>query len=249
MLPENKIIHAVWIGDELSLLEQLTIKLYQKHKHEVHLWAYNEIKNVPKGTILRNASEILPIDSVFSFKGAPTDVLVNGGIGSFSHWSDQFQLKLLFLEGGIYSQLDVSCLRPFNFKEPIKFVTNGIVLMPFVMKFPKNDPFLMEAFETLKEKINKSTFEPNGKKEINWHLSMRIMANIYKKYPHITPDSRLNGYIELGGKKGTDTIFYKDGNVDKATCIHWSNATRHDMKNNPIEGSVYYKLLKSVDLL
>lgn len=124
MKPENVIVHAVWIGDSLSLLEQLTIKLLQKNGHQVHLWCYDRIKNVPKDTVIRDASDILPKNSIFSFQGQPLPYIPNGGIGSLSHWSDQFQMKLLNIEGGIYTQLDVAYLWPLDFTQEYMFVNH-----------------------------------------------------------------------------------------------------------------------------
>jgi len=39
----NKIIQALWIGGELSLMEQLTINSFIKHGHTFHLYCYEEI--------------------------------------------------------------------------------------------------------------------------------------------------------------------------------------------------------------
>ncbi|NBP71067.1 MAG: hypothetical protein EBU52_20305, partial [Cytophagia bacterium] len=65
---------------------------------EVHLWSFDKINNAPNGTILRNAAEVLPEESIFTFQGAPVPGIPKGGIGSLSHWSDQFQLKVLYKE-------------------------------------------------------------------------------------------------------------------------------------------------------
>ena len=100
LLTENSIVHTLWIGGQLSLMEQLTIKLLQSHGHQVQLWSYDKPMGVPDGTILRNATEILPASSIFRYTGKPLRLIPNGGIGSLSHWSDQFQLRLLHQEGG-----------------------------------------------------------------------------------------------------------------------------------------------------
>ena len=56
MRDENRIVHGVWIGDELSLLERLTIKLFQDQGHEFHLWSYKPLENTPAGTTWRDAA-------------------------------------------------------------------------------------------------------------------------------------------------------------------------------------------------
>ncbi|CAN5598692.1 hypothetical protein BH10PLA1_BH10PLA1_05790 [soil metagenome] len=126
LLPENRHVHVVWIGPRLSLMERLTVKLLQFHGHLVNLWGYETIENVPEGTILRNADEILPKKSIFRFTGTPLSIIPNGGIGSMSHWSDQFQIKLLHQEGGLYTQLDVAFLQPLNFTSPYAFIPHNV---------------------------------------------------------------------------------------------------------------------------
>jgi hypothetical protein len=56
----NKIIQGLWIGPELSTLEQLSIASFLQNGHDYHLYVYDEPKNVPVGTLIRDAGEILP---------------------------------------------------------------------------------------------------------------------------------------------------------------------------------------------
>jgi len=173
---DNQIVHALWIGDRLSLLECLTIKLLQLHGHTVHLWGYQEIQNVPSGVVLRNAEEILPKDTIFKYAGIPLNIIPNGGIGSLSHWSDRFQMRLLELEGGIYIQLDVATLRPLNFTNEFAFVPHmpypggrgGVAA--FLMKCPKGSKFPAETYKELASTIDGETI-----KTMDWDCSMRKM--------------------------------------------------------------------------
>ena len=93
MREDNRIVHGVWIGDKLSMMERLTIEMLQGHGHEFHLWSYDKVDNVPEGTVLEDASQVMPKESIFQYKGKPLACLANGGIGSLSHWSDQFQMN------------------------------------------------------------------------------------------------------------------------------------------------------------
>ena len=44
------IIQSLWIGKELSVLEQLCICSFLKNGHNFHLYTYEKINNVPDGT-------------------------------------------------------------------------------------------------------------------------------------------------------------------------------------------------------
>lgn len=250
MKPENVIVHTVWVGGELSLLEQLTIKLLQYHKHEVHLWTYDGVKNAPEGTILQNASEIMPRESIFTYQGYPLSYIPNGGIGSLSHWSDQFQLKLLAMKGGIYSQLDVSYLQPMDIIPDHLFVYDGVCsLQSFLMKCPKGSSFAIEAYAELKNTINSQTI-----KYMEWNCSMDAMGRILKTKTYFDrPDHKhyilnIKNYMDLGCR--IDGPFFSEWEINNDVyAIHWSNATVNELKNKPIPNSVYYKLLKIVGLI
>lgn len=246
MLDENIIVHVVWIGGSLSLLEQLTIKLLQSHGHEVHLWSYNPISNVPEGTILNNAEEILPRSTIFTYNGKPLHGIPNGGIGSLSHWSDQFQLSLLDKKGGIYIQLDVACIKPLNFNTEYAFVEHkpGAVAA-YVMKCPQSNAFAKVGYILLSQFINKNTMS-----DLDWDSSMRIMGRALDK---IIPDNnkyRLSPKISLDLGCRKNGPFFEDVLISsEVAMIHWSNATVRELKNNPIKNSVYYKLLQRVNLI
>ena len=235
---DNVIVHSVWIGDRLSLLECLTIKLLQSHGHIVHLWAYESIKNIPENVILRDAREILPKDTIF------------GHAGSFSHWSDQFQMKLLEIEGGIYIQLDVATLKPLNFVNEFVFFPhmpgNGIRnIAPYLMKCPKNSKFASETYKKLASTINGNTI-----KSMHWDYSMKL---INESFLINMPDCEKyfvesKNFMDLGG--GHSPMFFRDIPLNPDVfVIHWSNFTHNKIKHNPISNSVYYKLLKSVNLM
>lgn len=248
MQQENINIHTLWIGDKLSLLECLTIKLLQKHNHTVNLWCYGNIENVPIGTILRDAREILPQDSIFRFIGKPPlKGIPNNGIGSLSHWSDQFQLKLLYKYGGIYLQLDVACLRPLDFKQEYTFASNGGTdsLAAFLMKCPVNSHFTDLAYQKLVKSVNPSTMH-----RLPWGASMNIMGNVLKRSMQNPQDYFLSQkyFLDLG-MRSNGPFFESTPLPEDVYIIHWSNATIHKHKNTPIHGSIYHQLLLSVGLL
>lgn len=122
------IIQSLWIGTELSLNEQLSIASFLYHGHEFHLYVYNELKNVPEGTILKNANSIIPEADIFQYNG-----------GSYAGFADWFRWKLLFEEGNFWVDTDVVCLKPFDFDTPVVFGLEGKdMVCPAVLGFPKN---------------------------------------------------------------------------------------------------------------
>ena len=65
MLP---IIQGLWVGAPLSKMEQLCIQSFLYWGHTFHLYVYEPIENIPTGTIIKDANEILSKDSVFTYQ-------------------------------------------------------------------------------------------------------------------------------------------------------------------------------------
>ncbi|MCF8323269.1 MAG: hypothetical protein K9I26_09045, partial [Flavobacterium sp.] len=102
------IIQSLWIGDTLSLNEQLCITSFLFHGHEFHLYTYGTIKNVPDDTIIKDANRIIPSDKIFKYRK-----------GSYAGFADWFRYKLLFEKGGFWVDTDVICMKPFLFDSNI----------------------------------------------------------------------------------------------------------------------------------
>jgi len=109
----NQIIQGLWIGPELSTMEQLSIASFLRQGHDYHLYVYDNVLNVPQGTVLKDASEILPAARIFKYKEQQ----------SYAGFANFFRYKLLFERGGWWADTDTVCLRRFDFSEPHVFAT------------------------------------------------------------------------------------------------------------------------------
>lgn len=246
MRDDNRIVHGVWVGNQLSLLEQLTIRLFQAQGHEFHLWSYQPLENAPDGTVWRDAADVLPEASLFRFEGIPHPKLPNNGIGSLSHWSDQFQCKLLYQEGGIYSQMDVAVLAPLDFESSYVFAPHTAkTIAPVIMKTPKGSAFAKACYEKLSGEINAETI-----RSLDWQHSMRLIMDVVREFGLDRDELVLSWdeYLDLGTRK--EGPFYDSrSRMDGFRVIHWSNATNHENKDRPLRGSFYAKILSQVGLI
>ena len=119
-------IQSLWIGERLSKIELLSIQSFLAHGHEYHLYVYADVGDVPSGVILKDAATVIPGDCIFTIKG------------SLSAFSDWFRHELLFAHGGYWVDLDVVCLRPLCFDDPIVIGKEDCSKAnPAVMRFPK----------------------------------------------------------------------------------------------------------------
>ncbi len=165
----NKLIQGLWIGPELSLMEQLSISSFLINGHDYHLYVYDDVKNIPPGTVVRNASEILPADRIFQYKRSP----------SYAGFANFFRYKLLFERGGWWTDTDTVCLKPFEFPEEYVFssqmgergreaVNNGVI------KAPAGSEIMAYAWKVCEAK--------NPAKLVWGETGPRLMAKALRKY-------------------------------------------------------------------
>lgn len=118
----NKIIQGLWIGNRLSAMEQLCPASFMCHGHEFHLYTYGDVENAPPGTILKDAETILPAAMIFQYKKHK----------SYAAFANYFRYKLLLEKGGWWVDMDMVCLRPFDFEEEYVFsseINKGRILV------------------------------------------------------------------------------------------------------------------------
>jgi hypothetical protein len=108
----NKVMQGLWIGNRLTVMEQLSIVSFLKHGHEFHLYVYDDVEGIPEGTILKDANEIVSRKQIFKDKEVE---------GTYANFSDVFRYKLLLEKGGFWVDLDTVCLKPFDFQSDYVF--------------------------------------------------------------------------------------------------------------------------------
>ncbi|HYP52149.1 MAG TPA: glycosyltransferase [Pyrinomonadaceae bacterium] len=126
----SETIQGMWIGAELSALERLSVASFLKQGHEYHLYVYGDVRNVPPGAVVRDASEVLPSSMIFKYRQ----------FDSYAGFSNFFRYKLLLERGGWWADADIVCLKPFDFAEAHVFasepyegadvVSSGVVKAP-----------------------------------------------------------------------------------------------------------------------
>jgi hypothetical protein len=146
---DNQLIQSFWRGRPLSNVEILSIKSFLAHGHTVVVYAYDEVINLPKGALTRDAREILPEECFFINQNA------GFGKGSCSPFSDLFRMALLIENGGWWVDLDVVCLRAWDISQNIVIASSdekqwGILPNANVLKVPPGNALVKSCFDRLK---------------------------------------------------------------------------------------------------
>ncbi len=110
------IIQSLWIGNELSVMEKLCIESFLKNGHPFHLYVYDHVGGVPKGTIIKDANKILPSSMIFKYKDHD----------SYAGFADMFRYKLLFEKGNYWVDTDIVCLQPLTSKAKYIFAAEKL---------------------------------------------------------------------------------------------------------------------------
>jgi mannosyltransferase OCH1-like enzyme len=168
-LAANKIIQGLWIGSELSVMEQLSISSFLVNGHDYHLYVYDDLKYIPAGTVVMDASEILPASRIFQYKRS----------SSYAGFSNFFRYKLLLERGGWWADTDTICLKRFDFSDEYVFsseinhrgreVVNGGVI-----KTPPGSVVMAYAWEVCQTK--------NPARLVWGETGPRLMAKAVKRF-------------------------------------------------------------------
>lgn len=206
------IVNGLWIQGALSPLELLTIESFLANGFSFQLWTYEtENCNAPKGTVIKNAHEIMPLDSIFTYKNTN----IHGhGKGSYAGFSDIFRYKLLYEHGGIWTDMDITCLKAFTIEEDyfFRFHHKAGAVGNF-MKCPKKSDVMKWCYEHALEKVSENNAD--------WMLPITILNEGISKF-------NLKHSIQKISNDDSFTEILKLLNApmaipDEWKIIHWMN--------------------------
>jgi mannosyltransferase OCH1-like enzyme len=142
----SEVIQGLWIGAELSVMEQLSVASFLQNRHEYHLYVYDEVQNVPAGTVIKDANDILPASRIFQYKDQ----------SSYAGFANFFRYKLLLERGGWWVDTDVICLKLFDFEDEYVFASEldgeREVISSGIIKAPAGSEVMAYAWEVCEQK-------------------------------------------------------------------------------------------------
>lgn len=171
------IVQSLWVGNDLSPLEQYCIKSFLNAGHEFHLYIYGTIGGIPEGTTIKDGNEIMPEKQIFQLKK------------TFLPFSDIFRYKMLYEKGNYWVDMDMICIKKLDFKEPYIFssertIQKGAYAMKVkytpnigILKAPKKSEF----YKTLYEKCIELEKKSKNKDKIKY---MRVLREHIKNYKY-----------------------------------------------------------------
>lgn len=128
-------VNSLWCSNDLNWIAHACLKSFVRHGHDVRLYCYCNVGNVPNGVTIMDARDILPEKAQFQFHG----VLAEEQIGSYAPFSDHFRYILMTKSSGIWVDSDMYCIKPFDFDQEYVFAReNEKIIGNAVLRFPRN---------------------------------------------------------------------------------------------------------------
>lgn len=239
-IKENN-VHGLWIGNELSFMEILTIKSFIKQGYRFHLWTYETVKNeLPEHCICCDANEIIPESRIFKYKFSSQ---FGTGKGSYAGFSDIFRYKLLHDIGGWWVDMDVTCLKPFDIDSPYFFrAHHDLPLVGNIMKAPKGSELMLKCYKDASREVDENNRD--------WHKPIEILVNNVFEF-------NLQEYIVQGVSNSDEwhkiMPFVQNVQLEVPVdwfFIHWCNEVWRSngySKNSPLYNSFYGQLLSEYE--
>jgi Alpha 1,4-glycosyltransferase conserved region len=124
-------VQTFWTGGRLSTMEQLSIASFAAQGHQVDVYAYEQLDGLPPSARACDAADIIPR------RFGRGSAAYRDNRGSYSSFANMFRYKLLLDRGGWWIDLDMVCLRPFDFAaefifalEPDRTLGNAVFRVP-----------------------------------------------------------------------------------------------------------------------
>lgn len=126
-------IASLWVGPELSWLEQLCLQSFLDNGHDFVLYSYDEVAGVPDGVRIADANDILPAERIIR----------HARTGSPAYHADVFRLHMLRQTDYVWADTDAYCCQPWKIRgkhfhgwisDDKPMINNGVLRLPKTSK-------------------------------------------------------------------------------------------------------------------
>ena len=155
------VLNSLWVGDQLSYVERLSIQSARAHGHEFRIFSYSPetLQGVPDGVEVLDASEIMPREKMISYAECEGGIQLGANLWRYH----------LLAKGGFWCDLDCVLVKPFDFDQPyvLGWEHEGWINNA-VMYAPADSPFVQDLFALSKPNVRPPWFGP--RRTANFYL-------------------------------------------------------------------------------
>ena len=234
------IIQSLWIGDDLTNLEKLCAQSFIDNGHEFHLYTYDKVGGIPAGVVVKDGNDILPRNEIFQYKG--------GSVAGFADW---FRYALLSKNsgGGIWVDMDVVCLKPFNFACDELMLAGCVDQIPCtnsVIIAPPNNPLMqamLNACAQVKNKQGSKWGSVGGPRVLSEMVERMELTESIKPFYYFVPLSPPQWAMPFDRTFADSMGLFED-----SYCVHLSNEMLRGVgldKNAEFDSKSLFEQLKT----
>lgn len=227
-------VFSLWIGPNLSILEQTCINSFLEKGTAFILYIYNNLENVPQGTIIKDANTVVPFLEYKQYDNP-------------SYFSNLFRYTLLYELGGIWVDMDLICIHSIDLSNEYIFSSElkndeqhtnaGIIGCPPKTRLMYDCKQEVQTIVHSKQRIKHGQLGPKVlKKYVSKHnLDHYVLPPYVFCYYGFREVSQIFNIIN-------NTMELND-----ASCIHlWNNVLFKEGidKTTPLKNTLYDKLIR-----
>ena len=241
-------VFTLWISDDDKLPEYpyLSLKSMVLMGHDVILYTYKFLDNVPDGVIVKDANEVMDESKIFRYKN---------GHKSYSGFANYFRLKRLYELGGTWVDLDIVLIKNINdvVKEDIAICSEPhhneyIHCNNAILRFPKGDNFVKYMYDYAKKRGKEVNHGETGP-----HLiTKQIFQGNFTKYARFIKTPIFNnvlGWWEIENYFEDPQIILHNVDLNEVVGFHLVNTffsqPDFNVKDIGIFGALKYSVLNS----
>ena len=238
-------IFSLWISmdnqKELPILAYLSLKSMILCGHEVILYVYEHLDNIPDGVKILDANEILDSSRIFIYKE---------GHKTCAGFSDLFRYHRLYRYGGTWLDLDVLLIRNINDKYDGDILIGSEPTFRFYLypncgflRFPKYDKFI---------KYMRDYAEELGENVAHGQTGPSLVAKTLKKIPEYNNYLKhfniyhLHGWKYLNDYSKSPEKFLNKMNMDEIVGFHINNTFFEELLTTKNPNGLFELLQKGI---
>ncbi|MEZ8911519.1 hypothetical protein AB6D83_10455 [Vibrio cyclitrophicus] len=263
-------IRTLWIGGDLSRLEYICLNSFVKQGHNVYLYTYDTVGNVPPEVTILDAEEILKRENIFTYGSVTGE-----GKGSYAGFANYFRYMMLLKNvNSFWVDADIIALRPFTLnqdiqvgKESEEYINNAVIgiknsnnyILKELVEYCQN-PFKIKRWDNYKFIIRKIIGRTIGKSSMNylpWGVTgPKALTGFCAK--HSVNGENVEKYYPISSDSWKDIFFTDNNTLDSEELLlsshglHlWNEKLRREgIDKNTIfsDDSLYETLIKKLDL-
>lgn len=218
----NNEIFTLWISEKdnkLSDLAYLSLKSMVLVGHDVKLYTYSFLTNVPEGVEVLDANSILDKSNIFKYRT---------GFKSYSGFANWFRFKRMYEYGGTWLDLDILLIKNVNevVADEIAVCSepgwhNYILPNNAFMRFPKGDELIKKMMEFAEDIGSNARHAQTGPQLVKKMLNSDFYR--YNNYLKNFSINNLLGWYEIAKySKDSESLLF-DVNIDEIFGFHFVN--------------------------